>query len=192
MAPHPLSTRCTAFTGARKLASGDLADVALAVNARMALAQDTILIFDDATGGQIDIDLRGSTAQIISRLAAYQGVPPEARKRGRPKLGVIAREVTLLPRHWDWLAQQPGGASQALRRLVDQARKDDAGRTATRLAHERAYRFMAALAGDYPGFEAASRALFAHDLAALGEAMQAWPGDVRDHVLHLAHPDASD
>jgi len=189
---HPLSTLCTAFMGAQKLASGDLADVALAVNARMEAAPSPILIFDDTTGAQIDIDLRGTTAQIISRLAAYQGAQPEARKRGRPKLGVVAREVTLLPRHWDWLAQQPGGASQALRRLVDQARKGDEGRTASRLAHERAYRFMSALAGDYPGFEAVSRALFAHDLAALEEAMQAWPRDVRDHVLHLARPDPAD
>ncbi|HWU02206.1 MAG TPA: DUF2239 family protein [Novosphingobium sp.] len=174
--------------GARKIASGDLADVALAVNAQITGAQDAILIFEDATAAQIDIDLRGTTAQIISRLAAYQGATPEARKRGRPKLGVVAREVTLLPRHWDWLAQQPGGASQALRRLVDQARKADKGRTATRLAHERAYRFMSALAGDYPDFEAASRALFADDLAGMSAATSAWPSDVRDHLLYLAHP----
>jgi uncharacterized protein len=189
---HPLSTPCTAFVGADRLASGDLADVALAVNARIAEATAAILIFDDATGAQIDIDLRGTTAQIIARLAAYQGARPEARKRGRPKLGVTAREVTLLPRHWDWLAQQPGGASQALRRLVDQARKGDDGRTATRLAHERAYRFLSALAGDYPGFEAASRALFADDAAALNAAMIGWPADVRDHALHLARPDGGD
>ncbi|WJT00807.1 DUF2239 family protein [Novosphingobium humi] len=189
---HPLAAPCTAFMGSEKLASGDLADVALAVNARMAAAPSAVLIFDDTTGAQIDIDLRGTTAQIISRLAAYQGHQPEARKRGRPKLGVVAREVTLLPRHWDWLAQQPGGASQALRRLIDQARKGDEGRTAARLAHERAYRFMSALAGDYPGFEGASRALFAHDLAALEEAMAAWPADVRDYALHLARPDVAD
>ncbi|MBB3953696.1 hypothetical protein GGR38_000623 [Novosphingobium sediminicola] len=185
---HPLSMPCTAFVGGQRLAAGDLADVALAVNARMEGAQAPILIFDDATGAQIDIDLRGTTAQIISRLAAYQGARPEARKRGRPKLGVVAREVTLLPRHWDWLAQQPGGASQALRRLVEQARKEDKGRTATRLAHERAYRFMAALAGDFLDFEAVSRALFADDMAALATAMEGWPGDVRDHALHLARP----
>jgi uncharacterized protein len=183
---HPLSTPCTAFAGGRRLASGNLADVALAVHAQIGAEQ--ALIFADDTGAQIDIDLRGSTAQIISRLAAWSGPEPEARKRGRPKLGVVAREVTLLPRHWDWLAQQPGGASQALRRLVEQARKQDEGRTEMRLAHARAYRFMSALAGDYPGFEGASRALFANDLAALHDATEAWPGDVRDHVLHLARP----
>lgn len=190
---HPLSTPCTAFVEGQRLATGDLADVALAVNARMDRAPAAeILIFEDATGAQIDIDLRGTTAQIISRLAAYRGVQPEARKRGRPRLGVVAREVTLLPRHWDWLARQPGGASQTLRRLVDLARKGDEGRTATRLAHERAYRFMAALAGDYSGFEAASRALFANDADALEQATVTWPHDVREHVLHLARPDDED
>jgi hypothetical protein len=178
--------------GGQRLATGDLADVALAVNARMEKAPRAILIFDDATGAQIDLDLRGSTAQIISRLAAYQGIQPEARRRGRPKLGVVAREVTLLPRHWDWLSQQPGGASQTLRRLVDLARRGDDGRTASRLAHERAYRFMAALAGDYAGFEAASRALFANDPDALEQATGTWPPDVRAHVLHLARPDDED
>jgi len=189
---NPLSAPCTAFAGGHVLASGLLADVALAVNAQIDAVPAAILIFDDATGAQIDIDLRGTTAQIISRLAAWSGPRPEARKRGRPKMGVIAREVTLLPRHWDWLAQQPGGASQTLRRLVDQARKLDEGRTVLRLAHERAYRFMSALAGDYPGFEAASRALFANDLPALNMAMAPWPGDVRDHVLHLARPSDDD
>jgi hypothetical protein len=190
--PNPLSSPCTAFADGRRLASGNLADVALAVNAQIEAVPTTILIFDDATAAQVDIDLRGTTAQIISRLAAWPGLQPETRKRGRPKLGVIAREVTLLPRHWDWLAEQPGGASQALRRLVDQARKQDKGRTVTRLAHERAYRFMSALAGDYPGFEAASRALFASDLAALTQAMQPWPADVRDYVLHLARSSDGD
>ncbi len=180
---HPLATACTAFMGGQKLAEGELADVALAANARIQAASDTILIFVDASGEQIDIDLRGTTAQVIARLAAYRGSQPEVRKRGRPKLGVVGREVTLLPRHWDWLAQQPGGASQVLRRLVDQARKADEGRNATRLAHERAYRFMSALAGDYPGFEAATRALFADDLAALEEATQSWPRDVQDYAL---------
>jgi len=191
-ADHPLSKPCTAFMGAQRLASGDLADVALAVHARIDTAHAPILMFEDATGAQIDIDLRGTTPQIISRLAAWQGTQSAARKRGRPKLGVIAREITLLPRHWDWLAQQPGGASQALRRLVEQARKEDTGRTATRLARERSYRFMSALAGDYPGFEAAARALFADDLAALRDATASWPKDVRDHVLHLAQPSDDD
>jgi hypothetical protein len=191
-ANHPLSAPCTAFTDGRRLVFGNLADVALAVNAQVDAISTTILIFDDATGAQVDIDLRGTTAQIISRLAAWPGPQSEARKRGRPKLGVIAREVTLLPRHWDWLAQQPGGASQGLRRLVDQARKQDEGRTVMRLAHERAYRFMSALAGDYPGFEEASRTLFASDLAALTQAMQPWPADVRDYVLHLARPSDDD
>lgn len=182
-----LTAPCAAFTLGCKIAEGALADVALAVNALQ--PETTVLIFDSATGAQIDIDLRGSTAQAITRLAAFQHMAPEPRKRGRPKMGVIAREVTLLPRHWDWLALQPGGASQVLRRLVDQARKGDEGRTTLRLAHERAYRFISALAGDYPGFEAASRALFADDRAGMEAAAADWPQDVRDHALKLAQPD---
>lgn len=185
-ADHPLSVPCTAFSNGRRVASGNLADVALAVAAQTAAVQACTLIFNNATGARIDLDLRGTTAQIIERLAAYSGPPAEPRKRGRPRLGVIAREVTLLPRHWEWLARQPGGASQTLRRLVEQARKEDEGRTETRLAHERAYRFMSAVAGDYPGLEEASRALFANDLPVLSETMSDWPEDVRDYVLYLA------
>ncbi|WP_343609652.1 DUF2239 family protein [Novosphingobium sp.] len=182
-----LAAPCAAFTQGRMIAKGPLADVAMAVNALK--PEGTVLIFDSTSGAQIDVDLRGSTAEAITRLAAFQQMAPEPKKRGRPKMGVIAREITLLPRHWDWLALQPGGASQALRRLVDQARKADEGRTTLRLAHERAYRFMSALAGDYPGFEAASRALFADDMAGMEAAAADWPEDVRNHALDLARPD---
>lgn len=190
---NTLAIPCTGFAGARKIASGSLADVALALNPLAETAKDPLLIFADDTGTVLDIDLRGSTADMLYRLTRYQApqppqAPAAAKPRGRPKLGVIAREVTLLPRHWDWLAAQPGGASQALRRLVDQARKADGGQTARRLAHERAYRVMAALAGDYPGFEDAARALFADDIDALARAAASWPQDVRDYAVKLAQP----
>ena len=115
---------CTAFRGNTLLASGPLAEVAMAV--KQALEQGTsepVLTFDDATGRVIDLDLRGSEADIIARLSPPQPANAPARGRGRPKLGVVAREVTLLPRHWEWLAAQPGGASVTLRRLVDEARR---------------------------------------------------------------------
>ncbi len=111
----------------------------------------------------------------------------EPRGRGRPKLGVVAREVTLLPRHWEWLSAQPGGASVALRKLVEQARLTHGERDKTRKAHERAYYFMSAMAGDMPGFEEATRALFANDMRAFGELIAAWPNDVRDHATWLAN-----
>jgi hypothetical protein len=180
----------TAFAGQRMLARGPLPEVALAVKQEVeARPQTAVLVFDDTDGKVIDLDLRGRDEDMLKRLgheagstAATEGAKPG---RGRPKLGVVAREVTLLPRHWDWLAAQPGGASQALRRLVDQARTADEGRSARRAATDAAYRFMAAMAGDLPGFEEASRALFAGDEARFREEAAGWPADVSDHALRL-------
>jgi uncharacterized protein len=186
-------TACTAFNGTRRAASGTYLQVALAV--RELLAKDSaasILIFDDATGAQIDFDLRGSAEEIAARLAerepTAEGVPA-ARGPGRPKLGVVAREVTLLPRHWEWLAAQPGGASVSLRKLVEEARRSTAGAEAERNARERAYRFLSAIAGNLQGFEEATRALFAGDRAAFRERIAGWPADIRDHAARLAFRD---
>ncbi|MGX5733990.1 DUF2239 family protein [Bosea thiooxidans] len=182
---------CTAFHDVNRIANGPLIDVALAVKA--ALAADpaaAILTFDDTTGMVVDLDLRGSDAEIAARLSPPGGEPAlnaeEApRGRGRPKLGVIAREVTLLPRHWDWLALQPGGASQALRRLVEEARRNDGGRSRARAAQVAAYAFISAMAGDREGFEEASRALFAGDSAGFAEHSRNWPEDIRVHATKL-------
>ena len=193
----------TAFVGPRRLASGALRDVALAVKALAAEGGDPVLTFDDRSGSVVDLDLRGTEADVVARLARREtadaaasgrGSRPDsegaARGRGRPKLGVIAREVTLLPRQWEWLAAQPGGASQALRRLVDEARRTDDGQARVRAAREAAYRFLAAVAGDRPGFEEVIRALFAGDGAGFAGRMAAWPPDIRDHALKLAAPAA--
>jgi uncharacterized protein len=175
-----------AFDGHRCLAHGGLADIALAVKrASEAPRPGPVLAFDDATGRVVDLDTRGSDADVLARLEP----PAEVRGRGRPKLGVVAREVTLLPRHWDWLNEQPGGASVALRKLVEQARRANGERDRTRRRREAAYRFMSSIAGDFPGFEEASRALFAGDAVRLGQLVAGWPPDVRDHVLHLALPE---
>lgn len=183
----PTPRLCTAFTGLSRLAQGPLPEVALAV--RAALAADphaAVLVFEDATGQVVDLDLRGSDAEVLARL-----VPPSppAAGRGRPKLGVTAREVTLLPRHWDWLAAQPGGASNTLRRLIDAARHSDGDKTRARQARESAYRVMMALGGDLPGFEDASRALFADDRDGFARQTADWPQDLRRHVTALAWPD---
>lgn len=182
--PFPLS--CTAFLGSRRLAAGSLASVAVAVKRALeADPQGSALVFDDAGGRVIDLDLRGTDADLLARLAP----PPEPpRGRGRPKLGVVPREVTLLPRHWEWLNTQPGGASVALRRLVEEARRARKDVDRLRSAQEAAYRFMSALAGDQPGFEEASRALFAGDAGRFREHSAPWPADVRRHVLFLAGP----
>lgn len=182
-------TFCTAFAGVDRLASGALPDVAITVKA--ALTGDPalpVLVFNDATGAVVDLDLRGSEADVRARLQPAAETDPPSRGRGRPKLGVVAREVTLLPRHWDWLAAQPGGASQALRRLIDQARRADDGRTDIRLRQEAAYRFLCVLAGNLPGFEEAARALFANDRARFVEQTAAWPLDVCEHAQKLAWP----
>ncbi|WP_334042682.1 DUF2239 family protein [Burkholderia ambifaria] len=190
----------TAFDAHRRLVSGPLATVALAVRQAVGDATPgTILIFDDATGRAIDLDLRGTADEIRARYAAAPadasapaGEPTgegEPRGRGRPKLGVVSREVTLLPRHWDWLATQPGGASVALRKLVEDARRTHAAADRRRDAQARAYHFMSAIAGDLPGFEEAARALYANDLARLAELIAGWPDDVRDHALALARGD---
>lgn len=198
MPADPMRT-FTAFVGVRRLASGRLIDVALAVRARAAEEGDPILVFDDRSGAVIDLDLRGTEAEITARFAELEnagdaptGVETRAdpagvpRSRGRPKLGVIAREVTLLPRQWEWLASQPGGASQALRRLVDEARRADSGQTRAKAARETAYRFLSVLAGDLPGFEEVIRALFAGDAKGFADRMTAWPPDIRAHALKLA------
>ena len=109
-----------------------------------------------------------------------------ARPRGRPKLGVVAREVTLLPRHWDWLNGQPGGASVTLRKLVEEARRRSSATDQAREGQEAAYRFMSAIAGDLPGFEEATRALWRRDAARFEHETDAWPKDVRDHARALA------
>jgi hypothetical protein len=185
--PNPFS----AFAGVRLLASGPLAEVAVAVKiASGGQIADPILIFDNATGRAIDLDLRGSHREIVARLPQPPAPEPEPasepRGRGRPKLGVVAREITLLPRHWDWLAARPGGASVALRKLVDEARRASGDRDRQRAARDAGYHFMSAMAGNLPGFEEASRALFASDRPRFDELIADWPVDIRDHVLRLA------
>jgi uncharacterized protein len=191
----------TAFEGQRRLAAGALADVALAV--KRTEAQRTagpILIFSDATGHEIDLDLRGDTEAVLARLPKPAPVgatteaetPSEPRGRGRPKLGVVAREVTLLPRHWEWLNAQPGGASVALRKLVEQARRGNGDTERHRAARDAAYHFMSAMAGNLPGFEEASRALFADDRRSFTRLIAAWPADIRDHVVKLAYAERAE
>jgi hypothetical protein len=189
---------CTAFAGSRRIASGDLASVAVLV--KQTVDRDeraAILIFEDATSEQVEIDTRGTVEQVLRRIAVRRrqelptvdADPPSSaapRGPGRPRLGVVAREITLLPRHWEWLRTQPGGASVALRKLVEEARRANAGKDRVRLAQESCYRFMSAMAGDRPGFEEATRALFAGDGRRFAEQTGHWPADIRDHARRLA------
>ncbi|MFC5344621.1 DUF2239 family protein [Brevundimonas staleyi] len=173
---------CTAFSGHRLIASGAPREVVGVVKAAVE-AGESVLVFDDADARPVEFDLRGSPEDVLARLE-----PAEEPKRGpgRPKLGVTAREVTLLPRHWDWLAGQPGGASVALRKLVEGALREAEGPDRVRKGREAAYRFMTAVAGDLPGYEEATRMLFAGDWTAFDAAVEGWPEGVREHVRMLA------
>jgi uncharacterized protein len=177
----------TAFVGSHRLMTDTRLPVALAVKAALQ-ADDarTILIFDDVTGGQVDFDLRGSDREIAARLDASEEQSSGAKRQGRPKLGVVAREVTLLPRHWDWLSQQPGGASVTLRKLVDAARQSGDDRAAIRQAQQAADRFMLAMLGNQSGYEEAARALYAGNRDQFMAMTESWPTDLRDHARRLA------
>ena len=170
----------TAFSGDRMIAQGNLRAIAPAAHAHRETA---LLVFEDATGRPVDLDLRGSLEDALARLPPESPAKPA---RGRPKLGVMAREVTLLPRHWEWLAAQPGGASAALRRLVDQARREDSGATEIRQAQETTYRVMTTLAGNLAGYEEAVRALFADDTARFKDLISAWPADLGRYIGTLS------
>lgn len=158
----------TAFYGFDHLASGSLAQV-------YAASRDVpgALIFDEQTGRVVDIDPR---------------YPPneETVRPGRPKLGVVAREITLLPRHWDWLASQPGGASVALRKLVEEARNNP--KMLMRAARDSVYRFITAIVGNAPGYEEAIRALYAGHRDEFTAHIEAWPPDIRAKLESLAAP----
>jgi len=158
------------FDGFERLGGGDMAAVIAIAREALARKPDAALLaFDTRTGQQTDLDLRAP--------------PPPPRKAGRPKLGVTPREVTLLPRHWDWLSSQPGGASVTLRRLVEAASRDPV--ESRRTARDGAYRFLSAIGGDLPGFEEASRTLFRDDREGFLANTETWPGDVRRQALSM-------
>jgi len=195
MRQHPPAAAYVAFEGERRIAAGNLQDVVRVAKDRLDWpSHASILIFDTATGEPVGIDFRGKAADVEVKLptnpdvsaTAVNTVPFSPRGPGRPKLGVVGREVTLLPSHWEWLAQQPGGASVALRRLVDEARRRGEGRDRVRQAQGAAYRFMSAMAGDKPHYEEAIRALLADQPDRFEQLIAAWPRDVRDFTRSLA------
>jgi len=189
---------CTAFNGTQRVASGDLQKVARKVKEIIDRdEQASILIFDDFTSELVEVDFRGTVEDVLKRLrkpaakvetatTSSKPDPRSPRKPGRPSLGVIAREVTLLPRHWDWLNRQPGGASVALRKLVEEARRINSYKDKVRHSQEVAYRFMSAMAGNFPGFEEAARALFAGDPERFDSLVNSWSVDIQDHARKLA------
>ncbi|MCS6625563.1 DUF2239 family protein [Roseibacterium beibuensis] len=181
----PSDLPVVAFVGAERIvAPAPLHRVLPALHAAAAEGRGP-LVFSLADGRVVDLDLRGGVGEARTRLGAPLH-PAETRGPGRPKLGVTAREVTLLPRHWDWLAAQPGGASVALRKLIEAQMKAGEGPDRARRAKERAYRFMTAMAGDLPGYEEATRMLFAGDWTAFDAAVEGWPEGVRETAREMA------
>jgi len=189
----PSDTRLSAFADSRRIASGAPLDVALTIHSALAADPNrSVLVFDDVTGRPVDLDLHGSEEDVRARYGApAASTPPpaevEPRKGpGRPRLGVVPKEVTLMPRHWAWLGAQRGGASATLRRLVDEARKIGAQHDEIRRAQDAAFRFMSAMGGDLPGYEEGLRALFAGDRDRFSTQLERWPPDIRDHTMALA------
>jgi uncharacterized protein len=189
-----------AFDGEHRIAAGSLGDVVRAAKRLLERRKDAeVLVFDGRTSAVIDIDYRGSIDDVLARLPKHETpatddepAPAAPRGPGRPRLGVVAREITLLPRHWDWLAQQKGGASVAIRKLIDEARRNSGDKDRTRLAQDAAYRFMTAMGGNRPHYEDAIRALFANDRRRLATLIADWPADIRDHAIRLADSDPPD
>ncbi|MDP9036961.1 MAG: DUF2239 family protein [Myxococcota bacterium] len=182
----------TAFAGERFLVSGELRTLlertkqwldgheVLPENAE----RERVLIFDDQTGREVDFDFSGSLTDVLQR--AIPVIAPAGRAGpGRPKLGVVSREISLLPRHWEWLEGQPNGISAALRRLVDEAKKREPETERARNARDAASRVMSVMAGNRPGFEEATRALFAGEMTRFEELVHDWPADIRAHVRRL-------
>ncbi len=169
----------TAFLHCTEVANGPLTDVLLAVKTATDQGNgEPVLIFRDDSGEQVDFDFSGSPAEVLARA----GCTAERRGPGRPKLGVVAREVTLLPRHWDWLEQQPQGASAALRRLIDEARRVGDAASEARARRHALGRVLWSLAGNLPDFEETSRALFAGDDEEVRRNVSSWPRDLRSYV----------
>lgn len=185
-----VAAQFTAFLADRRLASGDLETVALAAHAAQDRRTEMPIIFEDSTGAVVDLDLRGDAADVVERLraTAEAATSEPARGRGRPKLGVTAREVTLLPKHWTWLQTQPGGASAALRRLVEDAQETHLEADQRRSAQTAAYKVMQALAGHRAGYEEALRALYAGESQRFETLIAPWPPAISAYIADLARP----
>ena len=178
-------TTFIAFDGETRIAAGSLPAVVERCKALLDVRPDAApTVYDDNTGRPVDIDYRGTTHDVLARLPG--NAPPVKRGPGRPRLGVVAREVTLLPRHWDWLAGQSGGASVALRRLVEAASRERLAVDRQRQAAEAVDRVMMALAGNLPDYEEASRAFHHQDNDRFAALTDPWPADIRDYVRLLA------
>lgn len=176
-----METTYSSFARDRLICAGTLEQMLRGTKAFLDRGGDpAVLVFEDQSGRQVDFDFRGTVDEVMARAA------PPPRSAGRPRLGVVSREVTLLPQHWEWLEEQPNGISATLRRLVDAARKRAPEKERARRSMEASNRFMTAMAGDRPGYEEATRALFAADRERFDRIVKRWPKDVREHLARIS------
>lgn len=173
-----------AFEGTTLFAQGSALEVALKIKKRLMKDENTmILIFEEKTGKQIDLNLSGSINDIQKRFANKPELKNnDSPKVGRPKLGVVSKEISLLPRHWEWLASQSTSASVTLRRLVEEAQRRNKDVDVIRLSQEATNRFMTAMAGDLLGYEDALRALYAREQKTFEKYLSSWPKDIREQI----------
>jgi uncharacterized protein len=178
----------TAFDGQKQLCQGELSEVVLKIKKSIGKSENTsVLIFSDETGKTMDFNFQGSEKDVHKRLEMYvDEVKKEVMGPGRPKLGVVSREVSLLPRHWEWLANQTGGASATLRKLVEEAKKKTSNSQELKQAQERTYKFISVMAGDLAGYEEALRALYKKDKKLFLTQIQLWPADIKNHAVAMA------
>ena len=181
----------SSFTGYRHIASGPLRTVLKETKTFYDSTQtpdernashhpENLLFFHHGDGRQLDFDLSGSLEDVLSRIQTREPSPvdetPDKPGKGRPRLGVVSKEVTLLPRHWEWLSRQPASASATLRRLVSEASSRE--NTSSKAKAERLGTILWTLAGNLEGFEEASRCLHRLDFEGLFGFSDKWPGDL--------------
>lgn len=182
----------TAFESGIVISSGSLSEVVTEIKKKLGKSNHaSVLIFNDLTGRTMDFNFQGSEKDVQKRLQVYTQIPDSKTDNsgpGRPKLGVISREVSLLPRHWEWLASQTGGASATLRRLIEEAKKTSVQTMTIKQAQERTYHFMSVVAGDYKGYEEVLRALYKKDKAKFFAEMSDWPEDIVYYIRKISEP----
>ncbi|TBR43539.1 DUF2239 family protein [Marinomonas agarivorans] len=181
----------SAFLDTRLLAAGELTTVITQI--KQQFPDREALLVETNSCKRLEINWQGSVEDVLARIDAMPQAEPLSSdliapatpkthiksKRGRPKLGVVSKEVTLLPRHWEWLSKQSGGASVTLRRLVDQARQENSLEDEIKLRQEQIYNFISFFAEQLPNVEETMRALYRQDRSLFYRSIKNWPTDIR-------------
>jgi hypothetical protein len=181
----------TAFGNGKLIVHGGLDDVVTKIKRWYdKYSNGTLLVFNDFTGKTMEFDLRGSEKEVLQKIEMFlpQEIVVVSARPGRPKLGVVTREVSLLPQHWEWLASQPEGASAALRKLVEGAKKNLVMKESVKQVQERAYKIMSILAGDLPQYEEALRSLYRRNEENFKQHIASWSPDIKDYVMKTVEP----